>query len=350
MTGTQPNSPAGHTYTLTRIRAVGDFFFTHTLYILHVMSLGLRRNELPFDKRPSTRPTSTATTPARVAMAPSTRKWILLRRWNAVMALLHATLAVVTLTVGNRALGPPLYGVDVDFVENLNRTAAQVASGMPLFELVPLFVAVGTLPLTWLVALFFALSAIGHFGNAFVWRAYYESRLEACLAPTRYLEYAFSAPVMIVLIAYTTGIRDYGFLLAIAFLIAVTMPFGYLTDLLASPQRDQDRWTGTLCTRLTPYLFGWVSFGAAYGIILSNFYDQGETADRAPWFVHFILWGQLVLFASFSVVPVVQQLRPPSKYYQGELVFQVLSLVSKMVLGILFLTQVLVLGSFEEAF
>ena len=264
------------------------------------------------------------------------------------MSVLHAALAAVTLGVGNRNLAPPLYATDVDFVEN-NRTPVEVAAGVPRFELVPSFVQIGSFPLTWWVASFFLCSALAHAGNATLWRSYYERNLSLCLAPTRYLEYAVSAPLMIVLIAYTAGTREYLGLVALALLMASVMPFGYLTDLMARPA-SEDRWSAPLRIRLFPFALGFLPFLSVYGIILANFYDQSASADRAPWFVHLVVWLQLGLFGAFAVVPLFQQLRAPRAYYQGELAFQVLSLASKATLGMLFLTNVLVLGSFAEAF
>ena len=232
------------------------------------------------------------------------------------------------------------------FVDN-NRCKA-TRYRVPLFE-PPHYVVVGSLPLTWLVALFFFISAFAHLGNVLLWREYYFNRLEQCIAPLRYAEYALSAPVMIILVGYTAGNRDYTTLLAYAGLIATTMLFGYLGDLLARPE-SPTKWKCPLYTRLRTFALGCIPYGFAYGLILANFYDQSNSSERAPWFVHLIIWGQFALFTSFATVPIGQQLREPKMYYQGEVVFQILSLTSKAVLGITFITNILVLGSFQELF
>ena len=64
------------------------------------------------------------------------------------------------------------------------------------WRLGPAYAAAGTLPFTWLVGLFFGLSALFHLLNATLLRGYYLRNLADCLSPTRYLEYTFSAAVM----------------------------------------------------------------------------------------------------------------------------------------------------------
>jgi len=63
-----------------------------------------------------------------------------------------------------------------------------------------------------------------------------------------------------------------------------------------------------------------------------------------------IVFGELLLFWSFGVVQLVVSLRPPSKYYQGEIAYMWLSLLAKGVLGIVVLSNVLILGSFAEIY
>ena len=66
--------------------------------------------------------------------------------------------------------------------------------------------------------------------------------------------------------------------------------------------------------------------------------------------MYVILWAELALFFSFGLGSLVSQLAPPRYFYRGELLFQVLSLVSKGLLGGLLLSQVLMLSRFEEAY
>ena len=262
--------------------------------------------------------------------------------WNIAMCLFHGALAVLTLTVGTLDLTVPVYATDLTFQVN-NQT-----DDGPNFVIIPNYSETGRLPLTILTAVFFLLSCIAHGGNALLWRSFYERELERCRVTTRWVEYFLSAPVMILAIAYGAGIREYTLLLAIAMLVAATIPFGFLTEVLAEPASELS-WVRSYPFRITPHLLGYIPQLAAWMIILFNLYDEGGN-ERAPDFVYIIIWTQLVLFCSFGIVQLVQQRYPPRAFYKGEIAYQWLSLISKGLLGGLLLVNVLVLGSFDEIY
>jgi hypothetical protein len=200
------------------------------------------------------------------------------------------------------------------------------------------------------VAAFFVVSAIAHGGNASLWRAFYERQLALCRCPTRWAEYSVSASVMITAIAVGVGVREYTLLFALGALIATTMSFGLLTELYAIPA-SQGAWATGFAMRMLPHALGYMPQVAAWLVIVVGFYDEANPDGRAaPWFVHVILWTELAFFFSFGAVQVVQQARAPARYWQGELMYQVLSLVAKGTLGVIVLANVLMLSSFEEAF
>ena len=265
-------------------------------------------------------------------------------RWNAAMALFHTSLCVTTLVAGNTDLAVPVYKTDIAFRINESPDA-----NVP-FQLVPRYVEHGSMPLTWISALFFLASAVAHGGNAFVWRRFYEAQLLLCRCPTRWIEYSVSASIMILSIAYGLAIREYTLLFALAMLIASTMPYGALTELVATPA-SPTTWVQPLGTRLLPHVLGYVPQVSAWTILLINFYDQAYAGERGPPdFVYAIVWSQLVLFFSFGLVQLVQQCAQPRYYYLGEIAYQALSLGCKGLLGLLLLSNVLVLSSFDEAF
>ena len=267
----------------------------------------------------------------------------LLLSWNASMALFHAALAFTTLYVGNRDLSVPVYKTVLDFQL---RDSSDESAG---WDLIPTYQSAGELPLTWLVALFFILSSVFHFLNATLLRGYYLSELEQCRTPTRWIEYFFSAPVMVLLIAYSLGQRNRDVLIASFGLIAITMPFGYWIEVEGRPA-SLTEWSASRARRLYPWVLGHVPQIFAWAIILLQFYDGADPVDRTPWFVHLILWAELAFFFSFGVGSLVSQLAAPAQFYRGELAFQVLSLVSKGVLGLVLITNVLMLSAFEEIY
>lgn len=265
--------------------------------------------------------------------------------WNLAMTLFHTGLAATTLFMGNLDLAIPVYETELLFVDNRNNTNA-TAAGRPSFELIPSYAETGTLPLTWIVAAFFACSAIAHFGNATIWRRFYEYELERCRVTTRWVEYFFSASIMMLAIAYGAGVREYTLLFAVMMLIASTMPYGYLCELLSEPASPK-KWTKSYGYRILPHVLGYVPQIAAWLVVLANFYD-GDESSAPPWFVHVIVWSQLGLFFSFGFVQLIQQCLQPRSFYIGEIMYQWLSLICKGLLGSLLLTNVLVLSSYDE--
>ena len=285
-----------------------------------------------------------APAPCRIEV-PSRR----LRMWNGAMSLFHASFMVVILAVGNLDLGVPLYQTKLTFRARADVASGEAGSGMPAFVITPAYEEVARLPLTWLAALFFLCSAVAHFGNATLWRQFYETELSKCRVPTRWIEYFFSATIMILFLAYSVGVRDLYLLAAIGSLIATTMLFGWMCELVAAPL-DEKTWKRPLLARLAPHLAGYIPQGAAWLIMLFTFYLGPDGASRAPSFVFVIVWVQLALFFSFGVVQLAQQLMAPEWYATGEIAYQWLSLIAKGFLGTLLLINVLVLGSFEEIF
>lgn len=268
-----------------------------------------------------------------------------LRRWNLAMFLFHSVLATVTLTLGNIDLQVPTYKTLLDFVRYNTTDSEEVP-----WRLVPSLGKSWELPVTLLVAAFFLLSAVFHLLNATLLRHFYEEELILCRTPTRWTEYFFSAPIMIIIIAYTLGVRDRSVLLSTGVLVAVTMPFGYWTETIARP-RTANTWTEPLSYRLFPWFLGHVPQTAAWLLIILQFYDsQADPSDTTPAFVHVILWSELVLFFSFGAAALLSQLMPPKYFYRGELLFQVLSLVSKGLLGGLLIANVLMLSRFEDIY
>ena len=260
------------------------------------------------------------------------------------MFLFHSVLAATTLSVGNVSLTVPVYKTRLDF-RYVNVTNATT---LP-WELVPLYEEGGSLPFTALTAVFFLLSALFHLLNVTLLRSFYFDQLERCYTPTRWIEYSLSAPVMILLISYALGIRGRDVLFANVVLVAITMTFGYWVEVVARP-RSANAWRTSLAHRLYPWVLGHVPQVAAWVLIIVTFYDGMDLTDRAPWWVHLILWAELVLFFSFGGASLLSQAFAPKYFYRGEIAFQVLSLVSKGILGMVLLANVLMLSRFDDLY
>ena len=254
---------------------------------------------------------------------------------NAILAVLHALLAVVTFSVGDLGTVRPLYRF------RLQRSVASTSWLTP-DSVVPY----GNFNLTGLTASFFLVSAFFHAGNATLWRAYYLKGVRFCFTPSRWVEYAFSAGIMAALIAFTTGVVALNLIVCVFALTSVTMFFGYLTELVARPS-SRTNWSRPFHVRIQPHVLGYVPQIIVWYIIMSQFYISASDAAaapgeaRMPTFVYGIVWGEFFLFWSFGLVQLVATYMPPQFYPYGELSYQVLSLVSKGTLGVLLLANVL---------
>lgn len=279
-----------------------------------------------------------------------------LRCWNVLMCLFHTSLAVVTLALGNPDLKVPIFRTSLSFDVLLNGTWVTVrgnaTNGAPdttAFRLWPYYEESGELALVNLTAAFFILSAVFHFLNATLLWSFYARMLERCYTPTRWVEYTFSAPIMFILIAYGLGMRGRGEFIASIALIATTMFFGFWVEREGRPLSESE-WSRPFSVRIFPFVLGHVPQIAAWLLVILQFYDNGWELDRVPWFVHVILWAELILFFSFGLASFLSQWSRPALFYRGEIAFQILSLVSKGLLGILLISNILMLQRFEEVY
>lgn len=282
-----------------------------------------------------------------------------LTRWNIAMFIFHGCFAAITLALGNLNLKVPVYGSGVKLIVGGTNGSAVNTNATSGWALSPDFSERACwLHLTFATACFFLLSCLFHLGNALLWKKLYVSALKNGYAPFRWLEYAFSASVMIIILAYTSGTTTLPVLVSLFGFTAITMSFGHLHEVICRP-RSLEEWaiTSTL-QRLQAHLIGYVPQCFAWALVVAQFLEAGgaSTTDsndekrQMPAFVYGIVFGELIIFWSFGVVQLVVSLRPPSKYYQGEIAYMWLSLLAKGVLGLLVLSNVLVLGSVTEIY
>ena len=237
-----------------------------------------------------------------------------LRRFNLAMGVIHLVSGVLMVVLGN------------DFELEVSSFNLGGPPGTPLTD--------GTLdsvvgvPLAWATASFLFLSALFHFVIATVGFRAYGSELRHGRNRFRWVEYALSSTLMIVLIALVTGITDLAALIAIAFVNASMILFGWIMEMV----NDADRpvwWT--------PFWFGtiagigpWVAI-AAYLVVNISL----EDGEGPPGFVYGIIVTIFVLFNIFAINQWLQYRRVGrwADYAYGETVYIVLSLVAKSVLA-----------------
>jgi hypothetical protein len=186
-----------------------------------------------------------------------------------------------------------------------------------------------SVPLAPATAAFLYLSAFFHFLIASpIGFSAYVSELRHGRNRFRWVEYSLSATLMIVLIALITGITDLAALIAIAFVNASMILFGWIMEMVN--RADGRVWW-------TPFWFGCVA-GAAPWVAIVTYLAvnvQREGAESPPGFVYVIIVTIFVLFNIFAVNQFLQyrQIGKWKDYIFGEVVYIVLSLTAKSVLA-----------------
>ena len=185
----------------------------------------------------------------------------------------------------------------------------------------------GDIRLAPLVTLFLLMSAIAHFLMATVLNKWYVKNLKRNMNIGRWYEYAFSASLMIVIIALLTGIYDLGTLISRFALIGVMNLMGLMMELHNQTTKE---------TNWTAYIIGciagiapWVVTGVSLvGAIVAS---GGEVPD----FVIGIYVSIIILFNLFAVNMILQyrKIGKWRDYLYGERMYIVLSLVAKSALA-----------------
>jgi hypothetical protein len=230
-----------------------------------------------------------------------------LRAYNVVMAGLHAVQGLIVLALSNDFALP----VTASFMTGPPGTLGDTE------ELL-------SLPLGPAVAAFLFMSAAAHLivaGPAWAW---YREQLAHGRSYARWIEYAFSSSLMIVLIAMITGIADVAALIALFGVNASMILFGLLQEHYERPGRP-----GWL-----PFVFGCVA-GAVPWIAIGLYLWAPGSSVEPPAFVYAIFVSLFLFFNSFAVNMVLQYRRvgPWSSYLFGESVYVALSLVAKSALA-----------------
>ncbi|QYG94926.1 heliorhodopsin HeR [Iamia sp. SCSIO 61187] len=230
-----------------------------------------------------------------------------LRRWNLGLTVLHLAQAVAVVVLAS------------DFAVTVTST---FPTGPPGAD-APAPEDLVDIRIGWAVAAFLGLAALDHLLTATVGRRTYEADLERGINRFRWVEYAFSATLMIVLIGSYSGITDITAIVGIAGANIAMILFGWLQEEANPPGR------ATLTMR--PFWFGCVAGAAPWVAIVVNV----AGADTVPTFVYGIVVAQFVFFMSFGVNQWLQYrgVGPWSDYAFGEKAYLVLSLGAKSVLA-----------------
>lgn len=235
-----------------------------------------------------------------------------LRRWNLGLTLLHAAQAVAIVVLAG------------DFAITVTSQYPQGQPGSPasapeaLFD-VPVGAAVGT---------FLALAALDHLFTGTVWRRRYEADLQRGINRFRWVEYSFSATIMMLLIGFYNGLTGITEIILIIGANVAMILFGWLQEVMNPPGRAR--------TTMLPFWFGCLAGITPWIAIVVNVVGAAGDAEGAvPGFVYGIVVSLFVFFMSFGLNQWLQyrQVGRWADYGYGEKVYLVLSLVAKSALA-----------------
>ncbi len=234
-----------------------------------------------------------------------------LRKTNVLAGILHLGQMIAVLALSN------------DFALPITAT---YMSGPPGSSFAPPVVLFST-PVGLTVAIFLGLSALAHFIVAspqFFGR--YSAGIAAQRNYFRWVEYAISSSVMIVLIAQVTGVADISAIISIFGVNASMILFGWLQEKYENP--GSGGWL--------PFIFGCITGLVPWLVLLFYVFSIGGVSDTsAPAFVYGIVFTIFVFFNSFALVQWLQYKKVGkwSDYIRGERTYITLSLIAKSALA-----------------
>lgn len=241
-----------------------------------------------------------------------------LRRFNVIMGVFHFVQAtfmlVVSLTVDKVVNFKPY--IQSNYLTFDPNRMTLITDNQNLFQL----------PFGILVSSFLFMSAIAHFVIASpTFNETYNNDLKKGINKFRWIEYAISSSVMIVLIAVLFGVFDIGALLLIFGINAVMNLAGYLMEQL-NQYTDETKWS--------PFIVGTIA-GLVPWIVIVLYAFGNSDPSEVPWFVYAIV-GSYFLFFNLFPINMILQYKKVGKwqdYLYGERSYIVLSLVSKSLLA-----------------
>jgi hypothetical protein len=230
-----------------------------------------------------------------------------LGRFNLIVGLLHLAQAAAMFALSNDLSFP----ITASFLTGDPVTTRGVPTPEVVFDL----------PIGPTVASFLLLAAVDHLLMATPpVRQWYEANLRQGMNIARWVEYAISASVMLILIATLSGIWDLAAVIGLFAANSAMILFGWLQEKDQQPGGDLTAfWFGTVIG-----LVPWLAIGA---YLLAG--------NDPPRFVYGIFVSLFVLFSSFGVNQWLQyrQVGRWRDYLFGERAYIVLSLVAKSLLA-----------------
>lgn len=245
-----------------------------------------------------------------------------LRRWNIRAAILHFVSGVLMVVLSTDMKVP----VMTSFLKFDAATQSLVPDPQVWFKL----------PLGLLVASFLFISALAHLIIATSYNKKYNDGLSKGINKARWVEYAFSSSIMIVVISTLVGISDVAALVPIFFVNVAMILFGWVMELhngstaLTTGQSLRDKgqvdWTS--------FIFGCIA-GIAPWLVIGLYLWSPGSASNPPAFVYWIFFSIFLFFNIFAINQFLQYRKSGkwADYLYGERAYIILSFVAKSLLA-----------------
>lgn len=236
-----------------------------------------------------------------------------LRKFNLLAAFLHLFQGLLMLWL-SKSFAVPV-------------TTAFVQFDPKIGKLTPIIKTAFEIQLGPVVASFFFLSAIAHFTislpKIYMW---YVNNLKKGINYARWIEYSFSASIMIVVIAMLAGMYDGVSLMLMFTLNAMMILFGWMME-LHNQTTQKTNWTS--------FVFGCIAGAVPWIAIAIYLFGAGGNTGEVPDFVYWIFFSIFIFFNIFAINMFLQykKIGPWRNYLFGEKMYIVLSLVAKSLLA-----------------
>jgi hypothetical protein len=240
-------------------------------------------------------------------------KFSRLKRFNLIMGFLHLLQGILMIVLSNDTT----YPIFTNFLNFNTETMSLSPEPKLLYEL-----RFGPA-----VAAFLLISAVAHFYLATIGYKRYTANLAKGMNPTRFVEYALSSSLMIVLIGMLSGLWDLGAIILIFGLNAMMNLFGILMELHNQTTEKTD-WTS--------FIYGSIAGIIPWIVIFLFFLGSVNSGDAKPPDFVYVINPTLFVFFNVFAINMVLQYKKVGKwadYLFGERAYIILSLTSKSVLA-----------------
>ncbi|KKQ04322.1 MAG: hypothetical protein US14_C0015G0007 [candidate division WS6 bacterium GW2011_WS6_36_26] len=233
-----------------------------------------------------------------------------LRIFNIVMGFFHFVQGILMVVLSN------------DFTLPIN--TSYLKFDVTTLTLQPTLNHVYDLRVGYAIAAFLFLSSLAHFiislPKVYEW---YVSNLKKGINYARWIEYAFSSSIMIVVVSMLVGVYDFSTLLLIFFLNAMMILFGMVMN------------QTTTKTNWISFIFGCIAGIVPWVVVALYLFGSGDADNKAPTFVYWIFFSIFLFFNSFAGNMILQygKIGKWKDYTFGEKVYVILSLVAKSLLA-----------------